>query len=854
MLTKYILETAEEKLDLSNTCIKNWDEITCAYARKDYNGVVRSFTSEFQFVNEAYDLLLNLYLRDGVKAVAYLSVYTITDRWEWDKRFEVPLDFSTISWDANTLTISCIDNSLSSLIKSKKSTTYELEVGSDIMSDGQLTYDRVQMQNSVVHEIMDNADSNLSSEYVAIAPATNFTRLPVYSIGDAETYENSPITFSDETDDSGSYFLKVVTSTSFKVSFDITFDQRRMPAFSAIKNAEIHFMQFDASNPDYNSNYIDLGTIMSYSEDKWLDLSRTCLGVFSSLEALKAQYPNPPQDVYAIIGTSRKSGDAIAAYYTPVTNGTVEWIQGTMTITGGRSNPTAVCLTRRYIYSFEFENVAAGRMYGLFYKLSLSETSDYRSNYMAIKSSINTSWVSRAKAISIDALAPNTVLSALMSQMCSGKLNVSSHISDFDARLAKTYILAAESIRAIPNAKFYSSFKDFCDWIETVFGYTYYLGERQKSQFVVVREFDNYYSDSSKVEDYVDEECPAANMSEICFYAKGPIFLVYNSNDGKFYSKWPGSEYYNDPTTGLARHDVLFIETLSQHAYYVDSDDIVKAYSGATDNACLDTQDIYFVHRSELFAATEAVSIPDVRDVEYSVDDSLLYSAIKIGYDKQDYDAQCGRDEWNFTNQYTTGIDVSTSTLELISKYRADCYGLEFLAQTRGDDDTDNESDNTVFFVYCEKNNETVSGSDEDDDSVTVDELTIDRSVTIEGALTDTVFNGEFSPHRCLLANAGFICAMSNPLHLTFASSDGNSDIIVDGMAVKSDIDLDEPLFSCGQLSVSTGDTDVPVDPDALYSVVSNSMTYTGFLSEVKIKFAKSQSATYVLIVKSIEL
>lgn len=56
-----------------------------------------------------------------------------------------------------------------------------------------------------------------------------------------------------------------------------------------------------------------------------------------------------------------------------------------------------------------------------------------------------------------------------------------------------------------------------------------------------------------------------------------------------------------------------------------------------------------------------------------------------------------GRDEFRFTTEYTTGIDITDNVLELISPYRADVYGIEFLSQKRGQDTTDSESDNDVF-------------------------------------------------------------------------------------------------------------------------------------------------------------
>ena len=78
------------------------------------------------------------------------------------------------------------------------------------------------------------------------------------------------------------------------------------------------------------------------------------------------------------------------------------------------------------------------------------------------------------------------------------------------------------------------------------------------------------------------------------------------------------------------------------------------------------------------------------------------------------------------------------------------------------------------------------AGSRGDDDEVTVQETTtlkIDRSAKIQGALTNTVFNGEFSPYYCVTRpTRGAISAVAPNVVLQFASSDGNSDIIIDGI------------------------------------------------------------------------
>lgn len=152
---------------------------------------------------------------------------------------------------------------------------------------------------------------------------------------------------------------------------------------------------------------------------------------------------------------------------------------------------------------------------------------------------------------------------------------------------------------------------------------------------------------------------------------------------------------------------------------------------------------VTFVHRDSLF---QDVQIKDFtensREFEYSVNSSLIYSGIKVGYDKQDYDSVNGRDEFHFTNEYLTGITLTDNVLDLISPYRADAYGIEFLAAKRGEDTTDSKSDNDIFFVGAE-----LSG----------DKYKLIR-IPISGVISpDTMFNAMYSQRYMIEANENLL-------------------------------------------------------------------------------------------------
>lgn len=879
MLTKYILQIGDERHEITSENIRNWDQIKCAYSRKDFNGVVRSFSSQFEFVGTAYDLLFNLFIKDGVKANAILSVLTITDRWEWEEQFSAPLDFSTASWDGLVLSIAAIDNGLAALISANKSTKYEFEIGNDITPNYPLYYDRVELQNSVVHELMDNVGeyrpgTAYSDGCIGLVESSKLKRAMVYVVGDAETYENSPVSFQDQTENSGSYFLKIEKAPNkAELNIVIDFEGHVSPSLTTLKNAEIHLMKFDSANPDYNSSYTDIATIFKYDENISSPEKRKYLGCFTSVDVLKKVYPNPEQGVYAIIGSSNVEKDVEAVYFTPVTNtGKTEWVPGIIGYYAGservgRGEARLVyCKSHRFIFSFDLSKYSVGSMFALLYKADLER---FASSFgydlsFGVQSKISTSWVSRAKAISIDAFTPTNIAQSLINKICEDQLDVTAYIDNYDPRIENTFILAAESIRGIPNAKFYSSFNEFCDFMQTVFGYTYYLGEVTKSKFSGSEPFDGSWNLNDNILE-TNEISPASQCAEISFMTGYGVFAVLNTHDGKFYTRWEehglikSSDAYNDVITGKARLDKLYIHSIFGSGYYIDDNYVLQSYSGDANRAVLDSQDIRFVHRDKLFTSSTTHKITSVRDVQYSVDNSAIYSAIEIGYDKKDYEAECGRDEWNFTSVFSTGIIASDKTLSLKSKYRSDCYGLEFLAQKRAKDSTDNKSDNDVFFVYCsiiediEKNEETSQGVAEEvyDEKVSY-YLVIHRSVPIVGALSDTVFNGEYSPHRCLKANEAFIAKMGSPVNLIFASSDGNSEVVIDGIPCNSDMTLKGDLMTLGQVSFTTGDTDFPDDVNALISFTSQGVTYRGFLLSVELKYAHNESAKYKLIVKDI--
>lgn len=810
MLTKLILHIDGKDYELRDDDLSNWEEIKCSYKRASFDGVIRSFTSQFEFVNRAKDMLIELYLRDFYNAKASVSIYTMTDRWDFVKRFEALLDFTTIQWEGHKVQINSVDNSLSALIKANKSTKYEFEIGKDIQRNDVLNFDRVPMKESVTYEFTQGTQFDNCADIIV-----KFERNKLPWIGNVgtEITVNGKLDWNEdqETDD-GSYILKAYKDVD--VDFNFELEWRSDFGYGDSIELSIHILRNGRVITPSGGNSFALMDSHNY----------VSLGTFES----PSQLPNPvnvsdPVNSYAIIDdvvwSLRYSGRFV-------------W------------NCSGKSLEDFFI-SAKSGHVALSLLAGDLVYISHELNSQLTSVQLRIvKSRFVFDWMSRGDSISIDVFKPVRVANELLRKIAGGKVNADVYISPFDSRLSNTYILPGESIRGLSGAKLYSSFNEFCDWMSAVFGYVYYIGDPQPSRYKFLRECGQIeYSPWAYLDETFNGDVDTKNIVYIPAHGR---FVYLDSASGKVYSSWNGSDGYNDPETGHPRLDTIYrIKELSETAlYYFNSyngtDLLPEEYDHSEDFIGNDGQTVYFVHRFEVFSSESGVhTFRNCKDVKYSVDSGAIYSSVTVGYDKKDYDSINGRDEFNFNNTYTTGCTISDKKLSLISKYRADSYGIEFTAQKRGKDTTDSNADNNVFFALCKKADR---------------QLVIDRSSEIENALSDGVFNGEYSPMACVRANAGYIGLQAAEMTLTFASSEGNSSIVIDGEPMNGNITLNTPLAMSGTLEFTTDEIDDIVNVNELIEVSDDGMIYRGFLQEADVLYARPEAAKYKLIVKDIEL
>lgn len=821
MKTRYILHIGSTDYELQDDDVRNWDEIRCSYKRSSYDGVVRSFTSKFEFVNRAYELLQEVYLRDRFNASVILEVQTMTDRWGFEKVFECPLDFSSIEWENNTLRINAVDNNLAALIKANKSTKYELLVGSQVPTASSLKITRLPMKENLTYGFTQGTSYDDCED---ITVSFNQGEHPWVGNKGKEIVINLTVDWEDDQNtDPNSHILKVVKDVQMKFSYKIGYRSNR--TYNSI-GFYLHVKRGGTVLPIAGANAVGCSCGSAQHNTKHN------FGTFSSASDL-------PDISSAIWEDSTQTKDLRYSGYAVVNNVVWECVYHGWNFTWEN---TGKSVDDYFIVEHSGRttlDLKAGDIVFMDYtmpsNISVTTVRFTHSEFLF-------EWMATGEDAYVNVCTPQKVAKSILQKIAGNALNVHVNISDFDSRLAKTYIMSAESIRLIPSAKLYTSFNEFCDWMSAVFGYVYYIGNSTPTKYPNKKNFGRIvgtpYEPTGYYSGAVDTDKIYYNSYRKCFF--------YASGDG-YYARWSGWESYNSPANGFPRTDTVFFERqLSPVKAWV-----FPPYSGGSnltpieydiedDVVGANDQTVYFVHRSELLNPNASVRVFDYcRELKYGVDTSVIYSTVTAGYDKKDYESVNGRDEFNFNNTYTTGCSVSDKTLSLLSKYRADSYGIEFAIQKRSEDTTDTTSDKDVFFALCTKE----SGG----------QLIVDRSCEIKNSISDAVFNGAFSPMACIMANAGYIGLQADNLQLTFASSTGNSDIEIDGVPMTSNLTLNTPIATAGTIEFTTDEVEMIGDENDLIEVVSDGVLYRGFLKEVDIKYAREEAAKYKLIVKDIE-
>lgn len=440
MLTKYKLSIGTTDYELQDSDLKNWDEIECVFKRTDFGGVTRSFTSKFEFSNEAYRLLMQEYDAKDFNASATITFYVINDNWQYEILFQCDLDFSTLTYTEHVLSINAIDNSIASRIKVAKSTKFEFLVGEDVPVWGKYMFDRLRIIETATYEITDgtsNSDGSLTGEY---KKSSNY-RIYVGQISNEISVGGSLILQEDQTHGDGYLFL---AKKDVEISLDYS-----IAAGIQEGCAPIFLMKNDTEIKQLHSG-VEKHPMLVEAEQ-------------SSIQAVK-DYINSMEYLRSLWNTGRLEG------YWVVVNGIVwtvirDALNSSEWYNTGKTRAEYEAVPSEGTVTFQVSPDD---------KVWLKFASEDARTFKFMSSSLQFTWQARGATAAIDYITPEELLTCLLSKM---DINCDCVISEYDDRISKTLLLAAESIRDIPGAKVYISFNDFCNWMETVFGYIYIVDE-----------------------------------------------------------------------------------------------------------------------------------------------------------------------------------------------------------------------------------------------------------------------------------------------------------------------------------------------------------------------------------------
>lgn len=608
MLTKYTLTIGSTEYDIPDECLKNWDEISFSLKRTDYSGVMRSFSTSFEFVGAIKTLLWNLYLDDGFHAEAKVAVFTITNTHEWVKQYEAALDFSTIEIEDGTMSINALDNNLAALIKAKNSQKYEYPV--EDFTAHWINVGRIALMNSAVMDFTTENNVRSTATWDCIDLELNENKSAVVS----EAY----IKPSSVEDSSNSFFAMCVQH-GVDLSLDLEFKGTvrcyycpyilaKNPDGTKGPSSSIDVGRFEiwVDNQLNNASFVKLEDVAFNDNLRWKKINGVLVDVlvranaYSTLSDLRSAAVTKygsyiPNGVFGVVGSA--TGSSTAAY----------WTDNTVYEYNGRTW-NAKGIPEQYYQDREVDvktTISASNLWNdTHIRLRVNNTMTFRGGTLTLTWSDPIS-----STISCRGIQPVDLAQRLLDSITGGGTTVAI-TADSAGLLANTYILCGEALRRISGAKVYTTWKDFCTWMEVVFGYTYsisgdtitFLPRSSVFPGTVVKQIEsfnefNYTVNDNLIYASVEVGYPKKEYGEIdgryetnftSYYETG-----YNTTDKKLSlsSKYRADRYgieytvrkgENKSTDDKADEDVFFVITASSS--YTPGDQTAFAPSVCVEN------------------------------------------------------------------------------------------------------------------------------------------------------------------------------------------------------------------------------------------------------------------------------
>lgn len=395
--------------------LKNWDDFDLAHKRSSYDGVARTFSSQFEFVKKAYNLLKSEFYSKYLSATATVIFSLRNNSWEYDEVFRCALDFSTYSEDGYVVSINAIDNTLAAIIKAKKSIQYEYPVAD--LETSNLKYDGLKFQYE-----------------------------GKYTLG-GQSYESDGVAYIN--------IQKVLASTSNPYHYSI-------PLYK-LENSELPKLdsplRFDDVSFTELSNLNECSPFIEALSDIYVDINfRTDYYVTT--------YAGGIEKIFLLI-FKKDSAGGVTEIKSYESDGFYKYINDVISNVYLAKGESLIFAIRIYFSRDVGNNIDIA-----FPNFSFSI------NFKSRINSIDVNVISPNTILSklLDSMTENTIEHqgaidyALPSVTNLPRLNL---------LLERTYIMAAESARGLPKAKVYTSYKKFCEWMEAEFGYVPVINEPQ---------------------------------------------------------------------------------------------------------------------------------------------------------------------------------------------------------------------------------------------------------------------------------------------------------------------------------------------------------------------------------------
>lgn len=259
-------------------------------------------------------------------------------------------------------------------------------------------------------------------------------------------------------------------------------------------------------------------------------------------------------------------------------------------------------------------------------------------------------------------------------------------------------------------------------------------------------------------------------------------------------------------------------------------------------------------HVEDAFSGAEITRTTNISDYKQSIYSNYIYNQLRLGYKDNTYDELNGKYEFNTELVFAITTDAKAKKLELISPYRADMYGVEFLILDYEErDTTDSNDDNDVFVFH------TGSIKDYSQNIYELDRALKDKKCPAG----NTAFNLCLSPKHCLMRQIRYIASLfqfsGDILKFTSSAKDYNM-IASDGLEEKGDILLNDynKLFIPVQHEFETVTGNhmaelIKQNPNGYITVKNQDKTLKGYIISVSENPGRQSSQKWQILEKQEE-